>query len=674
MRFRNLLPLLLLCACDDEAEPIAPEEDAAPRRVIAHDAAGAPDLNFLDGTLPDAAPPDVRRPDAALDPRCGECAIGDVRCDDERHFEACAEFAAGCVRYSDPVACPGDAVCSDGACSTPCLDVCDSPGERTCDPDGRILECRRGANGCLTRVEAASCPPGARDCNDADSYRVCAADADGCFGWRVSPCVEDVSCLANPAACLGGCPPACELGALRCGDGATYVVCEEQAGCPTEVVRRCAAGNDCASQRAACLGQCPPTCELGLARCLDGAAYEACEPGPDGCPAWVRHPCESPGDCADDPNECVGGCQDVCVEGGRGCAAEGWRECVRGDNGCTRWESHACVEEGLSCFQAPDACMGACENACDDGARECTERGYRACERGFDGCLSWTDRFCFNGGPCADAPAACFGECEGFGCDPGEKRCLGGDRFEVCVATEEGCTEWQERPCADGADCFGSRRACFGECEGVCEPDARECTEDGWRRCERDFEGCTVWRDRFCANGGPCADAPAACFGECEGFPCNVGDKRCSGADAFEECVGTEEGCTEWRASPCVVAGSSCFNGRDACFGDCADACVEDARECVDGPNWRECFRGFDGCTEWIDRGCFGGQATCADSPNACFGDCFDNCDPGEARCWDGSSFQVCERGEEGCLGWADPQPCAAEANCFGDQDACFGR
>lgn len=550
-------------------------------------------------------------PGGCVDGRCVEgcdtCAAGDERC--VGTTLAICQRVDGCLRWVD-----------GGTCEDGCQDRCGPEGARTCSPDGSATRCARGADGCLAEVDLGGCPPGARECNNNAEYRVCEADAQGCFRWAVYPCEGGNGCFALPGACEGGCADACALGAVRCRDADSYETCQLREGCPTWVVRPCAGGTDCIEQQDACTGTCDEVCRLGDRRCVNGQRF---------------------------------------------------RECVRGPSGCPEWREAACAD-GADCFSEPVACYGQCAAVCEIGARECGDGGmYRECDEDFDGCPGWEDRFCRGFEACADAPALCFGDCQDA-CSEGTTQCDGGDAFRICVREPGGCTRWERRPCLEG-DCFSTRAACVGECDHACETGARRCLAgQQYESCDADFQGCRRWTRQWCDNGATCNERPEACYGACDDA-CTLDRNECVTADTFRVCVAGAGGCTVWQQRPCEN-GASCFNGRDGCFGVCRNECEEDARECLPGGRYRECMRGFDGCTEWVERFCFN-AADCAATPGACFGDCSNQCDVDDVRCATGDTWQGCALRPDGqCTVWTPAQPCATEESCWFDTEACAGR
>ncbi len=390
-----------MLGCDSEQSEDAGPRTRGDRGIAPADAASIKDgAPFLDTGRPrDAAPPG----------RC--CELGERACVDDQAYVVCGEGSAACWQFSEPFGCERGSACSEGSCR---------PSADAAPPD-------------LAR------PPAPQDAGPrprGDMGRVPGVDAGG-------PC-EDERCV------------------------------------------------------------------FGVQRCAVGATYETCGIGPQGCLAWLTLACGGFDDCERDPGACFGACEDVCELG---------------------------------------------ETMCAQGNR------YRSCQQGFDGCLSWQERFCLGGGDCADAPALCFGECDNL-CFEGEARCADADNFQVC-RLDEGCPGWQVEPCLNGANCFNGRGACLGECENACEEDARECTANGWRQCWRGFEGCTEWLDRGCFGNASCEDSPGACFGECFN-ECELEAQRCIAPNLWQRCRMSAEGCTEWEELPCAPD-TDCFRDFEAC-------------------------------------------------------------------------------------------------------------
>lgn len=557
----------------------------------------------LTWTSPSACPDGTACVDGACSDACANpCERGAVRCIDASSYEVCADFGGGCDRFSEPVACNAGETCRDGQCvgcdtceqgaatcldettrvtcerdeagclqpsTAPCpdrcvdgtcanacdqcaegqsrcrdgtnevcrradgctdwvadgpcqgpgcTDACAEPGQRVCTPDGATFSCQRGADGCLERVRIGGCPPGARECIAAGGWRECVQGPDGCHAWDVRACEGGVDCFRAPGVCYGGCGDVCEPGTRECGDAGTY-----------------------------------RECRIGL----------------DGCPRWDAFPCLGAVDCQAGPAACFGECFDLCQVGSRDCAGvDQFRVCVRGEDGCAIWEERPCAEDGASCFQAPDACFGACEHACEPGETRCGAGAtWQTCEADFDGCRQWEDRQCaFGVDSCEAAPIACQGACEDF-CSVGFTRCLAEDRYETCVAGAGGCPEWQEAMCRAGRSCFAQRDACTGACEDECELDARVCeSPDRFARCIQDFNGCTEWQSLGCFQPGSCNDTPGACFGDCFNA-CDDGDVQCAGNDTWRDCTIGPDGCRTFGDPQPCQGGANCFVNRQACAG-----------------------------------------------------------------------------------------------------------
>lgn len=686
---RRPLPLLLLLAlvaCDDDSKssPTDPRAASTPAR--------------------DAAPlPDGRAPVS-----CDDCAVGARRCAAEDRVEVCLYGDDGCARWGAPVLCADAAArCrGEGVC---CVDACDAEGATRCEGDG-VRACAAGPDGCLGFGPPAACPDGETcvdgacrgrcgdgctvgelRCLDAGSFAVCAEVGEGCTRFSDPfPCDPGQRCVDG--TCVG-CEDTCVEGQGFCLDARTLRGCAPGAdGCraPMDVQcpERCVEG--------ACVAGCD-ACAADATRCVGGVA-QRCAPGGDGCLGWIDEgpcaaacvdACAEPGArrCAPDgralrcvrgPEGCLAEVSEVtCALGAERCLDAGrYQSCVIGGDGCAAWSDPVPCAGGANCFTQGAQCRGGCADACVRGDRVCVGADrYRVCEPGPDGCTRWVEQPCFPGADCATQPALCAGDCRAV-CQPGERRCGAGAQYEVCVTDDAGCPAWAPRPCEDGVvDCFTARDRCFGACEGACTLGEKRCAADGdYELCEADFfSGCPAWTPRFCNGGADCAEAPAACFGDCRDACPEEGFAQCTGqGETFRRCERGADGCLAYVEQPCVNP-VTCFQAPQACFGECQDACVEGARECVGADGFRRCVRAF-GCAEWSNSPCFGG-ASCDVSPPACFGDCQDACAPGTTRCgFEGDTWQACERDpESGCLRWSAGRPCVSEGFCAVDPEACVG-
>jgi hypothetical protein len=108
---------------------------------------------------------------------------------------------------------------------------------------------------------------------------------------------------------------------------------------------------------------------------------------------------------------------------------------------------------------------------------------------------------------------------------------------------------------------------------------------------------------------------------------------------------------------------------------DTPEAEPSEVLEAEDAPAEDACAPDCEGKACGSD-GCGGSCGACADGQvceaHACAPGCADGCDgAGLTRCAEGGGVQTCAPGEDGCLSWGAPQPCAAGQHCQDGGCAC---
>lgn len=382
---------------------------------------------------------------------------------------------------------------------------------------------------------APPCPAGAPlDCHDGS----CAPAGASCCG-------EGRSCGAGALCCGASCCPAdascrpdgsCEGGSFALGCGGDFPQSCPDGSCAAAGSTCCGDGSFCAAG-ACCEGAC----------CADG---ERCLPGVGcGVPSTVLAPITVeptfvvPSEACreeDYPLECPDGtCAPIgalCCNNGKWCA--GGRACC-GETDCCAG-GQACVDGAcVGPVEASPACRSAeFPQSCPDGS--CTPAGAACCGGG---------KFC-------PPNHACCGEKEC--CLPGEA-CVAG----TCVAGrgpvgrfatgDEACVGDYPMRCADG----------------TCAPEGADCCENG-KFCR---EGACCGADECCGPGEACTDGRCVATGAPP-----------TGEDAASTCEpDAPMRCPDGTCAP--VDADCCMNGKFCRKGSCCgdEDCCTDGQLCVEG-------------------------------------------------------------------------------------------
>jgi hypothetical protein len=245
-----------------------------------------------------------------------------------------------------------------------------------------------------------SCTPGAVECANATTRRVCNADG---LGATTTPCGAREGCAAG--RCL---PWVCAPGALSCPTATSRGVCSDDG--QAEVATACPAGQRCSGGACGAL-----TCTPGAADCADATTRRVCNP--DGMTYTATSCAAAPnasGRCA------AGACAASCNAGFGDCdgnAANGCEVILEGSI------AH-CGRCGNTCPPAPNAfgsCgSGVCGIVCATGFGDCDRSAANGCEASLNSAAH-----CGACGlSCASGQVCDRGRCAaGALCEPGRLAC-----------------------------------------------------------------------------------------------------------------------------------------------------------------------------------------------------------------------------------------------------------
>jgi len=383
-----------------------------------------------------------------LDEVCsnGHCAVGCTpecttagarRCGGDA-YEICGDADGnGCLEWGTAVPCGADESCSDGYCSSDCVNECTVSGARRCDGNG-VQECGdTDSDPCLEWGTTAACAAsqtcsngwcaidcdnectleGARQCTGTVAYQLCSEhDGDGCLEWG-TPVACDPGLSCSGGSCTSGCVSECTyVGALRCDDaGSGTQTCGDPAG---DGCLRWGTAVACPPDTTCSNGVCQLTCvnectTSGGRRCEGPTTWALCDDhDADPCLEWGSAVACPGGEVCSD-GLCAVDCVDECQPAeSRQCnaAATAWQQCADSDDdGCLEWGSEIACADDQVC--ASGYCAIECSSTCDvSGATACnlSETGVLTCgDHNDDGCLEWG-----TAAPCGATETCVDGACE----------------------------------------------------------------------------------------------------------------------------------------------------------------------------------------------------------------------------------------------------------------------
>jgi hypothetical protein len=590
--------------------------------------------------------------------------------------------ADGCVYppVADQTACTTDGVpctndvCKNGTCQHIAKNSLCNDGATCTNPDLCAPGPGADANGCLYTPVNSKCDDGVNCTSDSCAPGTGGADpVSGCV-HTTTPCPDDSLFCNGTEYCdvSGGC--------VHTGDpcgGATPVCCEvtdtcvpqccSNADCPddgtfcngTEV---CVAGvcghtgNPCSEDTCDCT---KVTCEEANDKCVKSAdpAYscddgtfcngaEYCDlaaAGPGTCCVSPGNPCQSPLQCNEDKNMCVGcldsaKCNDgqfcngvetcdpvtqVCTPGTNPCVDPtpldcAHRSCNEIADVCVDTLTDSDCNDGIACTtdacdptnpaaNPTTGCVNTPVNAVCNDLNECTNDSCvpTSCTPPCSGCVfapKSAGFACGNQTPQGDCDQAdmcdAFGNCTqntkpaGTLCRPGGE-C---DPPEFCDGTAKVCPpnacDPQGTPCTDdGNECTDDQCDGFCDCMHPYKPDQSACNSDG-NVCTKD-----VCKSGECAHLGeppttPCGDPTAQ--GDCDGsdhcdgmggcdpnlaLPGTVCRAAVNECDLTEVCTGTSPACPPDGCSP---SDTPCSSDNNECTNDvCNGACGPSTVACT---------------------------------------------------------------------------------------------
>lgn len=561
---------------------------------------------------------------------CSErCEPGEYQCNAESLRLCNAEQSFAVVETCASAAlCRVDPDGRAGACDPP---GCPQAGTFQCE-GAELYLCRDDLLGwelAGTCASAELCSALDRRCNEP----LCAPNELRCFGAELRRCAPSLREWEVLASCGEGefCDnssedPGCKLACpaeARCNGGELERCTESgwvhQANCATNELCSCTLAGAC-TLGVGSDGCGVPVCggTLPEYRCSE-ATLERCEAGRNG---WeTSATCASAALCypGEEPLRRGGYCAT--------CPTAGEVRC-RGSGSSTELEVCAADRRSWVVTQRCSAAYGCVENGmqdycavCSEGAVDCNGATLARC--GADR-RNWVNTACASAALCDEANAQC----------------------DVCQANQNSCDGMQLRHCSSDGQQIQTQncpRYCdaeHGECDG-CLANTSRCANEVLYKCSSNgqTEASTI-----CATAALCN----AAGGVCERPACEVGQRRCSGAQP-ERCNTNRTGWEPTGAS-CATA-ALCV----AASGTCATpTCMPGQRRCS-GSQPEVCNANQNG---WSNSG-----RACA-TPALCnsSGTCTEPaCAAGERRC-NGAQPEICNADRTGFV--ADGAACASAALC----------
>ncbi|MFH1222045.1 MAG: hypothetical protein V1492_03090 [Candidatus Micrarchaeota archaeon] len=220
-----------------------------------------------------------------------------------------------------------------------------------------------------------------------------------------------------------------------------------------------------------------------------------------------------------------------------------------------------------------------------------------------------------------------------LGCNPGITECVGTDAYRIC----DNYAVWGPTLyCSQGQSCVN------GNCSGPlgCNPGTTECVgTDAYRICDN----YAVWGPTlYCSQGQSCVN------GKCQApLGCNPGITECVGTDAYRIC----DNYAVWGPTLYCSQGQSCVNGKCSPSPQCSyqqtrcsPSNPNEIQQCNYQQQWQDWKYCSNGCT---------GSGYCM------------NCNPGDTRCSDSTSYQKCD--SDGT--WGSTHDCGSNQVC--DSGSC---
>jgi len=421
-------------------------------------------------------------------------------------------------------------------------------------------------------------PANGEDCDDAANP---CCDAATCkFKAALTPCDGADQCARSVCNGQGSCQNVARPDGTACDDGDACTTGDQclQGFCTAGPPLDCDDDNVCTDD--ACnpgAADAASACEHtpNTAPCDDGLFCNGDDVCAGGTCGHAGDPCSGGADCNRTCDEAANDCKDpagtACGDDGNVCTDD----VCDGQGACTHPTNAAPCDDGVFCngadlcqngvcAHAGDPCASgtACDNTCNEAAKDCLSPPGAACLDDGNVC---TDDVCDGRGNCAHTNNTAP-------CDDG-RFCDGAD-----VCKDGACTHAGD-PCAGGPDC-----------NRVCNESTKDCHDAAGVGCTDDGNVCT---DDACDGNGTCAhtsntadcDDGTFCNGPdtCRDGACteHAGDPCANGAVCDRSCNESARNCLALAGAGCTDDGNACTD--DACDGQGNCGHTNNTRPCDDG-------------------------------------------------------------------------------------------
>ena len=190
-----------------------------------------------------------------------------------------------------------------------------------------------------------------------------------------------------------------------------------------------------------------------------------------------------------DDNVCTK-CTDECSDSQKVCDGNGWKQCMKGADGCNKWSGTTQCDANQTCAS------GSCVTTCQPST--CNMLHYQ-CGTVSDGCGGTLNCGTCQGNQTCSASGQCITTCQPKTCANLGYQC--GTISDGCGGTLNCGTCQGNQTCSNGS--------CVTNCQNQCQLGDKRCSGSGYQVCGNyNGDGCAVWgqivncgANQFCQDG-----------------------------------------------------------------------------------------------------------------------------------------------------------------------------